>query len=148
VLDADNDGAAALVLRNVSSGAETTVLPASTQDYWRYEQPELTPDGSKVVVASDFGDRTNYVVGLVRVNRNGTGAVRLTNPPPSSETTTTYTEHFDASPSVRSDGTVLFVRTTCVFSQTTDDVSCTGRLHTVPVAGGTVCSRPVQLRRD
>jgi Tol biopolymer transport system component len=146
VLDADNDGVYALVSRDLDTGAITELLPADTTRGYLYDDPEFSPNGAQVLVATDYQGPgqpglvnvdKQPVLGLAVVNRDGTGFRRLTTP--QSSTTSSSEDSFGAwSP----DGsTILFTRIT----ETTDaasNVTSASQLMTVPAAGGTPTTVP------
>ncbi|MCA1711069.1 MAG: hypothetical protein LC789_05265 [Actinobacteria bacterium] len=146
VFDADNDGVYALVSRDLDTGAVTELLPADPARGYLYDDPDVSPTGGQVLVASDYqgAGQPGLVnadglpaLGLVVVNRDGTGFRRLTTPP--SSPTSSSDDSFGAwSP----DGnTVLFTRVT-ESKDANGVVTSTSRLFTVPAAGGTPTAVP------
>lgn len=127
VLDTDNDGAGAIVVRDLGTRTVRTVLPEG-DDY--VADPVLSPDGRSIAFSTDRGSRT-FDTGIAVVGVDGSGFRRLTNPPASTDTS--YTE--DISPTWQPlDGTVVFSRVT------TDDLSGESRgtlLSVAPAAGAT-----------
>ena len=133
-VDADNDGVYAVVLQDLETRRVTTLLPAGTQGFL-YDDPELSPDGGRVVLSSDYqGSASTPPLsgppGLIVVNRDGTGFRRLTTPPNASS--------IDTFPAWSPDGT------TVVFTRVTEnsDGTVTSALLTVPATGGTATAVP------
>ncbi|MEO6203791.1 MAG: hypothetical protein ABIO67_00170, partial [Mycobacteriales bacterium] len=139
-VDANDDGAYALVLQDLESRKVTTVLPAEPNLAFTYDDPELSPDGLRIALASDYqGSVTtppSGAPGMIVVNRDGSGYRRLTTPPTTSGANPT--DSIDISPSWSPDGsTLLFTRVT------QDSVGAiTSALFTVPAAGGPATTVP------
>ncbi len=127
-IDVNEDGIYGVVLRNLDNGTVTTVLPEDAANGWVYDDPELSPDGTKIVLSTDRGSAAGDFEGLALVNRDGTGFTRLTLPDSNLPASTVI----DAFPAWKPDGaTVLFTRLTF-----TDTATETDALFTVPAAGG------------
>jgi Tol biopolymer transport system component len=130
--DDDNDGAYTLVLRDLESRRVTTVLPelflptaTGRQVAVIYDDPELSPDGSRIVLSTDRGSDTRNE-GLALVNRDGSGFVRVTQPPPDSRSAdgTTVTSSLDVAPTWSPSGDrIAFTRIT-VTGTADSDVDC------------------------
>src|SRR4051795_3296065 len=141
VTDADNDGVYSLVLQDLETRRVTTLLPADVNQGFTYDDPELSPDGSEVVLARDYQGSASAAPtdqpGLIVVNRDGSGFRRLTTGtgtgPANSRTTTV-----DTFPAWSPDGsTIVFTRLT-----ENPDGSSTSSLFTVPSAGGSATAVP------
>jgi Tol biopolymer transport system component len=134
VSDHDNDGLYDVVLRDFATRRVTTVLPSggateTTADDYVYDEPELSPDGTRIALSTTRGS-TGGDEGIAVVNRDGTGFRRLTFPP---QTDTSYT--LDVSASWSPDASrLLFTRITVTQTDTGETVDTA--LLTVPVAGG------------
>src|SRR3954453_3766968 len=137
VTDADNDGVYALVLQDLETRRVTTLLPADVNQGFTYDDPELSPDGSKVVLASDYQGSTTppppATPGLIVINRDGSGFRRLTSPASSTAAT-----NIDTFPAWSPDGSTI------VFTRLTDnsDGTSTSALFTIPAAGGAETAVP------
>jgi hypothetical protein len=129
--DADNDGIYTVVLRNLETQQSTTLLPEDATNEWTYDDPELSPDGGRVVLSTDRGSATSSE-GLAVVNRDGSGFRRITEPPRSAAS-----ESVDLAPAWSPSGDrIVFTRiTTPVGSR--DPLAVRTALHVVPGAGGT-----------
>ncbi|MDP3713382.1 MAG: hypothetical protein Q8R60_12980 [Mycobacteriales bacterium] len=133
-VDTDEDGVYGVVLRQLDSGRVTTVLPEDPSNGFVYDDPELSPDGTKVVLSTDRGSAAGDFEGLAVVNRDGSGFTRLTLPDSNLPSSTVI----DAFPAWSPNGaTVLFTRLT--FTSAGDE---TDALWTVPAAGGTATALP------
>jgi hypothetical protein len=142
-VDADNDGVYALVRQDVETRAVTELLPADTTQQFLYDDPEFSPDGSQVVLASDYQGSSSTpgltdasggpALGIIVINRDGGGFRRLTTPP--SSTTSSSNDTFGTwSP----DGsTIAFTRVT-----ENNDGTVSSGLFTVPSAGGVATPVP------
>jgi len=131
-VDGDNDGNYGIVLRDLLSGRVSTVLPADPVEEWIYDDPELSPDGTRIALSTDRGS-ASFDEGIAVVGRDGTGFRRLTTPP-SVEGNGPYA--IDVAAAWSPDGsTILFTRITTDLSVTPSTV--TTALFTVPAAGGT-----------
>ncbi len=136
--DDDNDGNYAVVLRDLESRRVTTVLPADPVEQWIYDDPELSPDGTQVVLSTDRGS-TSFDEGIAVVGRNGLGFRRLTSPPSSSDPAAPYA--IDVAAAWSPDGrTVLFTRITT--NPGTTPATVASALFTVPAAGGAETAVP------
>lgn len=138
-VDADDDGAYALVVTDLESRRTTTVLPADPNLGFTYDDPELSPDGYRIALASDYlGSRTtppSGPPGIIVVEDNGTGYRRLSTPPSDA---TAGTTSIDIAPAWSPDGsTILFTR---VSQDATGAI--TSALYTVPANGGTPTTVP------
>jgi len=78
ISDASGNGDTAVVLRDLSTRRATVVLPAEA-DYL-YESPELSPDATRVALATNRGSADDAQEGIAVVDRAGTGLRRLTEP--------------------------------------------------------------------
>jgi Tol biopolymer transport system component len=144
-VDADNDGVYALALQDLETHRVTTLLPADTTQGYIYDDPELSPDGSRIVLSTDYpgtpGAAALAVPGLAIINRDGTGFRRLTTPPTSD--TSASVDTFPAwSPGAGA--TIVFTRTTSTDSNPDDTVppQITTALFTVASGGGTPAAVP------
>ena len=146
VLDADNDGVYALVSRDLDTGGVTELLPADTTRGYLYDDPEVSPNGAQVLVATDYRGAGQTplanadglpVLGLGVVTLADRSFRALTAPPTS--TTSSSDDSFGAwSP----DGsTILFTRVTET-EDSAGNVTSTSQLMTVPAAGGTPTTVP------
>lgn len=127
--DEDNDGVYSVVLRNMETRQNATVLPADTTDEWIYDDPELSPNGSQVALSTDRGS-TAFDEGIAVVNRDGSGFRRLTEPP---QTDTSYS--LDVAPAWSPDGSrIVFTRIT---STDESDSTVSTALFVVSASGGT-----------
>ncbi len=139
-VDANDDGAYALVLQDLESRRVTTVLPAEPNLAFTYDDPELSPDGLRIALASDYQGSISTppsgAPGIIVVNRDGSGYRRLTTPPSTSGANPT--DSIDISPSWSPDASTL------LFTRVTQDSAgaITSALFTVPVAGGTATTVP------
>ncbi|MCW2724511.1 MAG: N-acetylmuramoyl-L-alanine amidase [Frankiales bacterium] len=131
-VDASGDGAYSVALRDLETRSTTTLLPADATQGIGYDRPELSPDGSRVVVSRFQPDSTGTLTGgLVVVNHDGSGLRTLTAPAP------TDTVHVDdVLPAWSPDGsTILFSRVVTTKGATTaDPSSLTTSLMTVSAA--------------
>lgn len=128
--DDNNDGVYAVVLRDLESRRVTTVLKADTTNQWLYDDPELSPDGSRIALSTDR-DTTDFAEGIAVVNRDGSGFRRLTTP---TSTNTVFTIDVAASWSPDS-SRLLFTRITVDNSDPANPKEQTA-IFTVPSAGG------------
>ncbi len=129
--DDDNDGLYSVVLRDLESRRVTTVLAEDATNESIYDDPERSPDGSRVALSTDRGS-DSFDEGIAVVNRDGSGFRRLTSPPSSGSVFA-----IDVAAAWSPDGaTIVFTRIT---TDATDqaDISATTALYTVPAAGGT-----------
>ena len=139
-VDANDDGAYALVTQDLESRRVTTVLPADPDLAFTYDDPELSPDGTRIALASDYlGARTTPPTGapgIIVVNRDGSGYRRLSTPP--STNGTNPSDSIDISPSWSPDGSTL------LFTRVTQDSAgaVTSALFTVPAGGGAIAPVP------
>src|SRR5688500_957258 len=53
--DDNNDGIYSVAIRDLESRRVSTVLPADTTNGWIYDEPELSPDGTRVALSTDRG---------------------------------------------------------------------------------------------
>jgi hypothetical protein len=137
VADADNDGVYSVVLQDLETRRVTTLLPANVNQGFTYDDPELSPDGSRVVLSSDYqGSAATAPAdwpGITIINRDGTGFRRLTSPPAPADG-----EAFDTFPAWSPDGsTIVFTRLL-----NNADGTSTSTLLTVPAAGGAETAVP------
>jgi Tol biopolymer transport system component len=129
-----------VVLADPEARTTRTVLKADPTAGVTYDDPELSPDGSKVVATrftfSSFGGQTGAIV---VVNRDGTGVRQLTTPQP-----TSTTDVSDVVPAWSPDGnTILFSRAVATAPATDGgDPTFTFSLQTVPAAGGATTAVP------
>lgn len=129
-----------VVLADPEARTTRTVLKADATAGVTYDDPELSPDGSKVVATrftfSSFGGQSGAIV---VVNRDGTGVRQLTTPQP-----TSTTDVNDVTPVWSPDGsTILFSRAVATAPATEGgDPTFTFSLQTVPVAGGATTPVP------
>ena len=141
--DDNNDGIYGVVLRDLGTRRVSVVLPPDTTNNWLYDDPELSPDGSRIALSTDRGGGTDLIEGIAVVNRDGSGFRRLTTPPTTeTDTATTYT--LDVGAAWSPDGSqILFTRiavTSPVDTSQEDTIDTT--LFTVPAAGGTATAVP------
>jgi hypothetical protein len=132
VADPRDDGAFSVVLRDLESRRTTTLLAGNAAQGLTYDDPELSPDGSQVVVSRFRPDSTDALSGaLVVVNRDGSGLRPLTAAVP---TATVHTS--DVLPVWSPDGsTILFSRVVVTDGATDADPSTvTTSLWTVSAA--------------
>lgn len=139
--DDDNDAAYTVVLRDLESRRVTTVLPerfvtdsSGTSVPVIYDEPELSPDGTRIALSTDRDGGPQLVEALAVVNRDGSAFRRITSPPVSA---TQYS--LDVSPSWSPQGDrILFTRITVTTPSdpTAKETVDTG-LFVVPAAGGT-----------
>ena len=131
--DPDGDGLSAVVLRDLTTGARSTVLPADTVNEWTYFDPELSPDRTSIVLSTDRGTRQGGL-GVATVRRDGSGFRQLTDPAQPANALVA-----DVEPAWSPNGaTVLFSRLS--LGETASAVSSS--LQTVPVTGGLVTPVP------
>jgi WD40-like Beta Propeller Repeat len=129
-----------VVLADPEARTTRTVLKSDPTGGVTYDDPELSPDGSKVVATrftfSSFGGQTGAIV---VVNRDGTGVRQLTTPTP-----TPTTDVSDVVPAWSPDGTtILFSRAVATAPATEGgDATFSFSLQTVPAAGGTTTAVP------
>jgi Tol biopolymer transport system component len=134
------DGIYDVVLVDPEARTSKTVLKGDATGGVTYDDPELSPDGSKVVAtrftASDFGGETGAIV---VVNRDGTGVRQLSTPQP-----TSTTDISDVVPVWSPDGTtILFSRSIATAPATAGGAATFAySLQTVPAAGGTTTAVP------
>ena len=128
--DADNDGLYTIELRNLETQRSVTLLPEDAANRWTYDDPELSPDGGRVVLSTDRGSATGQE-GIAVVNRDGSGFRRLTEPP---RTATTESVDLGSAWSPTGDR-VLFTRITTPLGSR-DPLGVRTALHVVPAAGG------------
>lgn len=130
-VDANNDGTYGIVLRDLESRQVSVVRAENAAADRVYDDPELSPDGERVVFSTDEG-AADFDEGIAVVNRDGNGFRRLTTPPAGTETTYTI----DVAPAWSPNGqTVLFSRLSVDTSSGTEVTR--SALFTVPAAGGT-----------
>jgi hypothetical protein len=145
--DADNDGIYTVVLRNLETQQSTTLLPEDAVNEWTYDDPELSPDGSRVVLSTDRGSATSSE-GIAVVNRDGSGFRRLTEPP-----RTATTESVDLGARGPRPATGCCSPASRAARQR-DPAAVRTALHVVPAAGGaavpygqaTTATRPTGAR--
>ena len=136
--DEDNDGVYSVVLRNLETRVSTTLLAADSTDEWIYDDPELSPDGSRVALSTDRGS-TAFDEGIAIVNRDGSGFRRLTDPPQSSTSVS-----LDVAAAWGPSGDrIVFTRITAP-PDNTDPAAVRTALLTVSASGG---GRPRSPRR-
>ena len=128
--DSDNDGLYTVVLRNLETQRSVTLLGEDAANEWTYDDPELSPDGSRVVLSTDRGSASGSE-GIAVVGRDGTGFRRLTEPPSSA---TAESVDLAAAWSPTGDR-VLFTRITTPLGSR-DPLAIRTALHVVPAAGG------------
>lgn len=129
VLDRDGDGLGAVVLRDLTARTVRTLVPEG-DDF--YADPVLSPDGTRIAVATDRGSATGEV-GIAVLDVVGGGFQRLTSPGQGSD----GLEVEDASPTWQpEDGSLVFARNSYPANG-----AVRGQVLSVPAAGGT----PVQV---
>jgi len=141
--DAANDGAQAVILRDLNSRRETVVLasrylplPDGDEVAAIFDDPELSPDGQRIAVSTNVNS-PNLEEGIAVVNRDGSGFRRVTEPRSIPDDKLV----FDYSPSWSPNGaTVLFTRITVDLKSTPEGLSTA--LFTVPASGGTPTAVP------
>ena len=141
--DDDNDGAYTVVLRDLESRRVTTVLqelfvtdPAGDPVPVIYDEPELSPDGSRIALSTDRTEAGGLgEEGIAVVNRDGTGFDRLTEPPQG--TGEPRVVSLDVSPAWSPDGQrLLFTRISITAATSSTPESIDTALLTVPATGG------------
>lgn len=135
--DDNNDGVYSIVIRDLESRRVTTVLPADTTNQWVYDEPELSPDGTRVAFSTDRGGDSELDEAIAVVNRDGTGFRRLSDPP-SSQTSTATSVSLDVAAAWSPDGgRLLFTRITVTTPEDPSlEETVDTALYTVPAAGG------------
>ncbi len=139
-VDSNDDGAYALVLQDLESRRVSTVLPADPDLAFTYDDPKLSPDGTRIALASDYQGAVSTppsgAPGIIVVNRDGSGYRRLSTPPSTSGATPS--DSIDISPSWSPDGSTL------LFTRVTQDSAgaVTSSLFTVPAGGGPLAPVP------
>jgi len=134
------DGFYDVLLADPEARTTKTVLKADVTAGVSFDDPELSPDGSKVVATrfsfSSFGGETGAIV---VVNRDGTGVRQLTTPQP-----TSTTDVSDVVPVWSPDGTtILFTRAIATAPATGGGTPTFAfSLQTVPAAGGAMTAVP------
>jgi Tol biopolymer transport system component len=134
------DGFYDVLLADPEARTTKTVLKADAAAGISYDDPELSPDGSRIVATrftfSSFGGETGAIV---VVNRDGSGVQQLTTPQP-----TSTTDVSDVVPVWSPDGsTILFSRSIATAGATTGDPATFAySLQTVPAAGGAMTAVP------
>lgn len=134
------DGFYDVAIYNTESHTTRTLLKADPAAGVSYDDPALSPDGSKVVAtkftSSDFGGLLGAIVVL---NRDGTGVQQLTTP-----TGTATTDEMAVVPAWSPDGsTILFTRATTTAATSSGAApTYSYALETVPAAGGAVTAVP------
>ena len=134
------DGFYDVLLADPEARTTRTVLKSDVPGGVSYDDPELSPDGSKVVATrftfSSFGGETGAIV---VVNRDGTGMKQLTTPQP-----TATTDVSDVVPVWSPDGsTILFSRSVATAPATAGGAATFAySLQTVPAAGGAMTAVP------
>ena len=142
-VDAANDGAQSVVLRDLNTRRQTVVLasrylplPGGDEVAAIFDDPELSPDGQRIAVSTNVGN-ANLEEGIAVVNRDGSGLRRLTEP----RSTPDVALVFDYSPAWSPNGaTLLFTRITIDLKSTPESLSTA--LFTVPASGGTPTAVP------
>jgi Tol biopolymer transport system component len=135
--DDDNDGIYSVVLRDLASRQLTTVLPADTTNEYIYDEPELSPDGTRIALSTDRGGGSELIEGIAVVDRDGRNFRRLTTPASTAnDTETSYA--LDVSAAWSPDGTeLLFTRITVTRpADPAQEQRIDTALFTVPVDGG------------
>jgi hypothetical protein len=129
-----------VVIADPEARTTRTVLKSDPTAGVTYDDPELSPDGSKVVATrftfSSFGGQTGAIV---VVNRDGTGVRQLTTPAP-----TSTTDVSDVVPVWSPDGTTIMFSRAVATAPATDGGAATFSfsLQTVPIAGGSATAVP------
>jgi Tol biopolymer transport system component len=129
-----------VVIADPEARTTRTVLKSDPTAGVTYDDPELSPDGSRVVATrftfSSFGGQTGAIV---VVNRDGTNVRQLTTPQ-----STSTTDVSDVTPAWSPDGnTILFSRAVATAPATDGgDPTYSFSLQTVPAAGGTATAVP------
>jgi Tol biopolymer transport system component len=129
-----------IVLADPEARTSTVVLKADVTGGVSYDDPELSPDGSRIVASrftmSAFGGETGAIV---VVNRDGTGMKQLTAPQ-----STSTTDVSDVVPVWSPDGTTILFSRSVATAPTTAGGPATFAysLQTVPAAGGNVTAVP------
>jgi hypothetical protein len=120
---AGTDGYYGVYVKQLDSGRVTQVLAEDPVNGWVYDDPELSPDGARIVLSTDRFAADGGFEGLAVVNRDGSGFRALTRPVSSGSSIV-----FDAFPAWSPDGSrVLFTRITVSGDTETEE------LRTVPV---------------
>jgi Tol biopolymer transport system component len=140
--DANNDGIYALVRKNLDTGAITELLPADPTQAYAYDDPEISPDGTMLLLSTDFKAAGQPgateasgapAMGMAVLNLDDGSFRRLTEP-----TSTATSSDVDTFGSWSPDGsTILFTRVT-----QNNDGTARGALFTVPAGGGNPTAVP------
>src|SRR3954470_4631983 len=134
------DGFYDVVLADPEARTTRTVLRSDVTAGISYDDPELSPDGSRVVATQfTFSDVGGTTGAIVVVNRDGTGLQQVTAPAPTSTTDVT-----DVTPAWSPDGTtILFTRAVAPASASPDGAATFSySLQTVRVADKTLAAVP------
>jgi hypothetical protein len=135
--DDNNDGIYSVVLRDLASRQVTTVLPADTTHEYIYDEPELSPDGTRIALSTDRGGGPELIEGIAVVDRDGRNFRRLTTPASTAnDTETSYSLDVSAAWSPTGDR-LLFTRITVTSPKdSSEEQRIDTALFTVPVTGG------------
>lgn len=126
-----------VVVRDLASRSQQVVLSAATTSGTFFDTPELSPDGTKVVVVKDATDAasgtdTEQLLVIDRATKAATELARAT-----TSTTATVFE-YDVYPTVSPDGATVLWTHAQVTTPTTGSPTIQTELRTAPITGGAV----------
>src|SRR3954468_4557997 len=132
--DSDGDGDYAVLLKDLDTRRTYTVLPEDNIHHWTYDDPELSPDGTRIALSTNKSSAGTQGIAVISRDGNSNSWKTITFPPQPPDA-----DVIDVSPAWDPDSRDL------MFSRLTiRDDSVTSALYTAPSTGaGQAAVRPV-----